>query len=223
MSQSFQAAALEEVQKEHSKYFEALEQHPRLLIGQQVPSTSGEGMETLRDAADAKEWQEAVKTILVKEVQSRAEKAVAENQDYLTTIHSSIELFQKNHDLIPGTASFDTELATRFTELVEPYELRSEDGKLQGYTVAVQPLVERVRAQLTAERQKAASTAPAAPAGTPTPQQQRAAEQARNDAGQFTDPNAAPQAGIPSKAGNSSTTEDFSALFGTIGLPDLRI
>lgn len=222
MSQSYQAAALEEVRKEHVKYFEALEQHPRLLVGAQVPAIGGEGLETLRSTEDAKEWQEAVKSVLAKDVQARAQKSMDESSDYLTTIHSSIELFQKNHDLIPGTAGFDLDLANRFTALAEPYELRTEDGKLQGYTVPVQPLIDQLRTQVKADRSKAATAAPAAPAAAPTPQQQRAAEQARNTQGQFTDPNA-PQEGIPSKAGDSSTTEDFSALFGTIGLPDLRI
>lgn len=222
MSQSYQAAALEEVRKEHGKYFEALEQHPRLLVGAQVPSITGDGMETLRSTDDAKEWQEAVKSVLAKDVQARAQKSMDESSDYLTTIHSSIELFQKNHDLIPGTAGFDTDLANRFTALAEPYELRTEDGKLQGYTVPVQPLIDQLRTQVKAERSKAATAAPVAPAATPTPQQARAAEQARNTQGQFTDPNA-PQEGIPSKAGDSATTEDFSALFGTLGLPDLRI
>jgi hypothetical protein len=222
VQQSYQSAALEEVQKEHAKYFEALEQHPRLLVGVQVPSITGDGMETLRTSEDAKEWQEAVKSVLVKEVQAKAQQSMDESSDYLTTINSSIELFQKNLDLIPGTKGFDLELANRFTKLAEPYELRTEEGKLQGYTVPVQPLIEQLRAQVTAERQKAATPAPVAPAAQPTPQQQRAAEQARNTQGQFTDPNA-PQEGIPSKAGDSSTTEDFSALFGTLGLPDLRI
>ena len=32
-----------------------------------------------------------------------------------------------------------------------------------------------------------------------------------------------PQAGIPSKAGSGAEKEDFSTLFGTIGLPNLQI
>lgn len=205
------------MKKEHGAYFDALEKHPRLLVGTEVPAIGKEGTEVLRDTADAKEWQDAVKSILVEDVRARATKAMDENSDFMATVHASVELFSNNVDLIPGTKEFDKDLADRFTELAEPYELRV-DGKLQGYSVPVQPLVNQLRAKLAAERASLKPAAPAA-AAAPTPQQQRAAEQARNSQGQFD----APQAGIPSKAGNGSQTEDFSALFGTIGLPDFRI
>lgn len=204
--QGFQATALEEVQTEHAKYFDALQQHPRLLVGQQVPRIDGgEGFETLSSTTDAREWQEAVKHVLVQEIQSRASKQMDENREFLQTVHSSIELFQKNADLIPGAESFDQDLAERFTTLATPYELRVE-GKLQGYSIPVQPIIDQIREQLITERQAAAAAAPAAPAAvTPQPP----AEQ--------------PQAGIPAKAGNGSQAEDFSTLFGTIGLPNLQI
>lgn len=213
-TQAFQSTALEEVQEEHSAYFEALEQHPRLLVGTEVPALDREGMETLRDADDAREWQEAVKTILVEEVRDRAQRAMEENEGFLSTIHSSIELFANNSDLIPGTKEFDVELADRFAEMAEPYELQVE-GHLQGYSIPVQPIIDQLRAQITKERTARATpqaaAAPVAAAGTPpTP----AAATRRSDP---------PQAGIPSKAGNSSETEDFSTLFGTIGLPNLQI
>lgn len=202
------------MKKEHSAYFDALEKHPRLLVGTEVPAIGKEGTEVLRDTADAKEWQDAVKSILVEDVRARAAKAMDENSDFMATVHASVELFSSNTDLIPGTKEFDKDLADRFTQLAEPYELRV-DGKLQGYSVPVQPLVNQLRAQLELERKQAAPAAAAAP----TPQQQRAAEQPRNQAGQFD----APQAGIPSKAGSGAQTEDFSALFGTLGIPDFRI
>jgi hypothetical protein len=155
-----------------------------------------------------------VKKLLVDEVKGRAQKQLDDNGDFLTTLHGSIEIFQNNLDLIPGTKDFDTELARRFTELAEPYELRV-DEKLQGYSVPVQPMINHLRAQLQAERAKtpppvtpaapAAGAPPAAAASTPA----APAEQ--------------PQAGIPSKAGDSGEAEDFSTLFGTLGLPNLRI
>ena len=43
------------------KYFEYVQRHPRTLVGEQVPSMTGDGMEVLRDSADAKDWQDAVK------------------------------------------------------------------------------------------------------------------------------------------------------------------
>jgi len=213
MVQFHQGQALDEVRTEHAQYFEALEKHPRLLIGQQVPAIGKDGMETLRDAEDAKDWQDAVKSILVDEVRSRASKAMDEQGDFLTTVHASIELFQNNTDLIPGTKEFDVELANRFATLAEPYELRV-DGKLQGYTIPVQPIVAQLRSQIVAERARAAAAAPtaaspAAGAAAPAAAAQRPV-----------DP---PQAGIPSKAGAGEAAEDFSTLFGTIGLPDFRI
>ena len=178
-----------------------------------MPAISHEGTETLRDTADATEWQEAVKSILVDEVRSRASKSMEDQDDFLTTIHASIDLFQNNADLIPGTKEFDVELANRFAEWATPYELRVDD-KLQGYSIPVQPIVERLRAQLVAERAKTPAAAP--PATTPA------------STGASTPPVAAaqaepPQAGIQSKAGNGTAAEDFSTLFGTIGLPNLQI
>lgn len=222
-TQAYQTDALDEVKTEYSKYFEALEKHPRLLVGQTVPAVGREGDETLRTSDDAKEWQEAVKSVLVDEVRSRASKAMDDNADFLTTVHASIEIFSKNPDLIPGTKEFDVDLANRFVTLAAPYELQHE-GKLQGYSIPVQPIIEQLRTQLVTERAKApaASAAPAAAAGSPaagaapaTPQTPAAA------AGAPAEP---PQAGIPAKAGNSGEgEEDFSTLFGTIGLPDFRI
>lgn len=172
---------------------------------------------TLRDTADAREWQDMAKSVLVEEVQSRASKALDENADFLTSIHSSIELFQKNTDLIPGTKEFDVDLANRFTTLAQPYELVVE-GKLQGYSIPVQPIIDQLRSSLVAERAATAAAAPpaapAAGAAASTPAAPAAASQAAPSA---------PQAGIQSKAGNSSEAEDFSALFGTIGLPNLQI
>ena len=223
-TEAFQSAALEEVQEEHAAYFDALSQHPRLLVGQQVPALDREGMETLNSTEDAREWQDALKTILVEEVQDRAQRAMEENDGFLTTIHSSIDLFANNTDLIPGTKEFDVDLANRFASLAEPYELRVED-KLQGYSIPVQPIIDQLRTQLVAERAKAAAAppvaaapegaAPAAPAaGVTSPPAPTPAAPAPGDA---------PQAGIQSKAGQSDAKEDFSTLFGTIGLPNLQI
>lgn len=215
---ALQAESLEEVREEFQQYFEAIQKHPRMLVGTEVPSLKGEGMETLRDSQDAKDWQEAVKQELSKEISDRVSRKVDDQRPLMETLHNSVELFRTNPDLIPNTKQFDRELADKFAELVQPYELRV-NGKLQGYTIPVQPFVTQLRQQLTASR-AAAAAAPAAP----SPQQQRAQQQQRNDVGQFATDEEAPQAGIPSRAGQSSDDgEDFSTLFGTIGLPTLRI
>jgi len=155
-----------------------------------------------------------VKSLLVAEVQDKASRAMEEQRDFLATVHSSIELFQNNLDLLPGTKGFDVELANRFAALAKPYELRV-DGKLQGYSIPVQPIINQLREQIVEQRKAAPPPAPTA-----------ASTQARDTAtGRFAGQQQAdpPQAGIPSKAGSGDSSEDFSALFGTIGLPNLRI
>lgn len=204
------------MQTEHAQYFEALGQHPRLLVGKQVPAIGKEGMETLRDSNDAKEWQEAVKSILVAEIRDRAERSMEESADFLQTIHASIDLFKNNADLIPGTKDFDRQLADEFAKLATPYEVRV-DGKLQGYTIPVQPIINQLR-----DRLKTTRTA-AAPAGDSTKGSPPAAGAAAPPAPQAQSAPEPPQAGIPSKAGNSGDKEDFSTLFGTIGLPNIQI
>lgn len=192
------------MREEFKGYFDALKKHPRLLVGEQVPALNGPdgAMETLRDAADAKEWQEAVKGLLVEEIQDRAGRSMEASSGIINTVHASIELFTRNPDLIPNTKQFDRTLADRFAALAKPYELRVE-GKLHGYTIPVQPLVEQLRGQLAAERAaKGPTTATPVKPAAPTP-----------------DP---PQMGIQSKAGSGTEAEDFSTLFGTLGLPNLR-
>ena len=173
-----------------------------MLVGTEVPAIGKEGMEVLRDSNDAKEWQEAVRTLLVEEIQSQAKTELEGAADYLETIHASIDLFKNNKDLIPGTKGFNRALADQFAALAKPYEVRVE-GKLQGYSIPVQPIIDQLRSQLKAAPAPAPTTGPA-----PAKPSQKA------------DP---PQAGIQSKAGSQSDKEDFSVLFGTIGLPNLQI
>jgi hypothetical protein len=170
-----------------------------------VPAIGKEGMETLRDSNDAKEWQEAVRALLVEEIRSNAQAKFEENSGLLETIHASIDLFKNNPDLIPGTKGFNKELADEFAKMATPYEVRVE-GKLQGYSIPVQPIIDQMRTLIKA---RTATPLPptSAPAAAPTPRR----------------PAEPPQAGIPSKAGSSSEKEDFSTLFGTIGLPNLQI
>lgn len=184
-----------------------------MLVGTQVPAIGRDGMETLKSTEDAKEWQEAVKSLLVQEVRAKAEVKIEEAKPFLDTIHASIDLFKNNPDLIPGTKGFDVKLANSFAAMVAPYEIRSDkDKKLVGYSIPVQPIIDQLRAQ-----QKAAAPTPAAAPAAPSAP---AAPAAPATLGKPADP---PQAGITSKAGASSEKEDFSTLFGTIGLPNLQI
>lgn len=184
----------------------------------EVPAIGREGTVRLSSTEEAREWQDAVKHELAAEVRDRASRQLDEQRGTLNTLHASVELFQKNTDLVPGTASFDTELANRFAAMAKPYELRTDEGKLNGYTIPVQPLIDSLRTQLQSERAAASAApagAPAAPVSTPGQQAPAAAASTPGDQ---------PQAGITSKAGNSGEqAEDFSTLFGTIGLPNLTI
>lgn len=190
------------VQQEFSKYFDVLRQPARTLVGKEVPSLSGDGsMERLRDSADAKDWQESVKGILADMIQERVTARQEQLAPVFTTVHESIQLFQNNPDLIPRTAGFNRELADSFASAVSAYEVR-QNGKLIGYTVPVQPIINALRQQIVARQQ----TAPAAPAA-PSPQQQRAAEQPRTPTGQWD----GPQAGLQSKAGSAGAGTDEGA------------
>ena len=202
MMEMYKQEGLEALEAEYPKYFEALNKHPRLLVGTEVPSLRGEGTETLRDSGDAKEWQEAVRSILQDDLKRRVAARSDESQGFLRTVHSSIELFQNNADLVPGTKQFDRELADEFIKLAKPYEVRNGDDKLIGFQIPVQPLIDSVRQRLAASR----TAPPPAPPAPPAPEETHQ-----------------PQAGIPAKAGNSGEgAEDFSTLFSTLGLGGLR-
>jgi hypothetical protein len=203
VTKSYQEQAYNQAREDYEKYFEALEKHPRLLVGTEVPRIGEEGFEVLRDTSDAKEWQEAVRSLLVAEIKEQATLEMEESQDFLETVHNSIALFQNNPDLIPGTKGFDRRLADQFAGMMKPYEVRVE-GKLQGYSIPVQPIIDNLRTQLKA------STAPVPPPVAAVPPETRPRAEP-------------PQAGIQSKAGSSTDKEDFSTLFGTIGLPHLQI
>lgn len=189
------------MQAQYGRYFEQLRKHPRQLVGQQVPSINGrEGMETLRDSQDAADWQGAVKQLLSNELRDRVSRRADADRQTMDVLHSSIGLFQNNNDLVPGTRQFNRVLADRFGEIAKPYELRV-DGKLQGWSIPVQPLIDQLRKQLAeqAKQQPPAPPAPAAPVQAPAPKD---------------DP---PQRGLPSRAGASTEEEDYSVFFGTLG------
>lgn len=212
--QGYQQEAFEQARKDYENYFVALEKHPRLLVGTEVPAIGKEGMERLKDSNDAKEWQEAVRSILVQEIREAAQTKMEGSQQFLQTVHASIDLFKNNPDLIPGVKTFNRQLADEFATLAAPYEIR-QDGKLQGYSIPVQPIIDNPRSQQAARAQTAGSGPATQQASTPgSPAAPPAAGSTPVDP---------PQAGIPAKAGSSAEKEDFSTLFGTIGLPHLQI
>lgn len=215
--QQHQTAALAETREKFPRYFEALNKHPRALVGSKVPAASdnepgrdADGFVVLKDSADAKEWQEATKQNLVAEIRDNAQRRAEANPGHMQTIHQSIELFQNNSDLVPGTKQFDKNLADRFAAIAKAYEVRDDAGKLMGYSIATQPLIDQLRSQIAAEGKAAP-----APASPPQP--------AGAGAGQAAPKEEAPQAGIQSKSGNSVEGQNMDTFWGTIGLSGIRI
>lgn len=221
INESLTSAAYQEVQEGFSSYFDALKKHPRMLVGQEVPSLQGEGMETLRDSEDAKEWQEAVKALLSQEIADLASRKQEELSSTFETLHASVDLFKNNIDLIPGTKQFDRDLADQFVALVKDYEVRNEEGKLIGYAVPVQPLINNLRSQLSVQRASSKAAAGGAKGGVPPAKAPAGSRQGKAAAPEVD----GPQAGIRSAPGGagSDSSSDFSTLFGTIGLPDMVI
>lgn len=209
---SFRQQAVQEVNAEIGpKYDEALRKPPYLLVGERVPDLRG-GSEPvlLRDSADAREWQEAAKTLIEAEIQSRVASKTEEVKPMLSVIQESLLMFRNNPDLMPNTKEFDKQLADRIADLAGDYELRV-NGKLYGYQVDVQPLINKVRAQLNQERGAAGAT---------TNRQQQVAQQPRQPNGQFD----GPQAGIPSKAGTSGEAgDDYSAFWDSMGMKGMIV
>ena len=115
---------------------------------------------------------------------------------------------------MPNTAKFDKELADSVVKFAKPYEVRA-DGKLMGYSIPLQALVEQERQALKDRR----ASQPAAPASTGAPAAQQ--QPAQGDAPK---PSEAPQAGIQSRAGQSGEgADDLDALWGTLGLSGIRL
>lgn len=195
-------STLAEVQEEYKPYFDRLRQHPRTLVGTEVQSVNGKGKEVLRDAEDARQWQEAVKQLLVQDIERRVETKREDLKEAYATVHSSIDMFRNNADLVPGTKQFDKDLANEFVAMVKDFEIRN-NGKLIGYSVPVQPIINQLRSKLVSSRAAAATPPPA-----PSAQQQRAAAQPRSeDTGRWE----GPQVGITSKAGSSVEGDDAAA------------
>jgi hypothetical protein len=195
---------MEEVKKDHAKYFEALDKHPRQLVGEKVPDLrpgkGPEDFETLKDSADAAEWQEMVKRILVDEIKDKATKALEANSSAHTVTQQAIAIFQNNKDLVPKTKEFDKELADEFIKIAGSYALKDDKGKTLGFSIPVQPIIDQVRASLQARRAAAPPATGETPPATPPA------------------PGEPPQQGIPSKPGAAADQNTFvSDLFGTLG------
>lgn len=216
-ARSFKAQATRELfETLDDKYTKALNKHPRLLVGDTVPDLKGgDGEIRIHDSADAKEWQEAAQSLIQADIESRVKVKEEEVAPVMSAIQDSILLFQNNADLMPGTKEFDLELANEFASLVKSFEFRI-DGKLFGYHADVQPILNQLRVRLATQRGASKATQTQQQAA----KQQQAANQSRNDAGQFD----APQAGITSKAGSSGEPEDdYGTFFNGVGMKGMTV
>lgn len=201
-TESFQSAAIAQAQEDYPHYIERLQMHPLELVGKELPAIDGSDQPvTFRTAQEVEQWQGAVRTILQRELEATVAERMQESNEVLDVVHSSIEMFRANPDLVPGTKNYNQRLAAEFVRIAEPYALRM-NGKLTGYSIPVQGLIDRVRAQVSA--------APAAPAA---PAKKTAAA-----------PAAKPQAGIPSKAGaGGGQGEDYSPMWKALGIDSAPI
>ena len=196
---------VEAFQEEYSHYTDLLDLHPMELVGKEVPPLDGSEQNVVfRTTAEAKEYQEAVKTVLSRMMRSEVEQLREADDEVITVVHNSIEMFQTNPDLVPGSKSFNRELADQVMGLVEPYALRM-GGKLTGFSIDIQGIIDQTRGRL----KQAGAAAPA-----PAPAKKAAARR----------PAQAPQGGIASKAGTSGAQgEDFSPMWAALGINSMPV
>ena len=175
---------------------------PYLLVGQPVPDLRG-GKEPvrLRDTEEASQYQASLKHVFDSEVKKIVTAKENDVKPIMSVVQDSIQLFENNKDLYPGTAEFDKDLADRFAKVAKSFEV-IVNGKLYGWQGNMQPLINELRSEL-ATRRGAAGVTQQQPQ-QPSARQQQAATQPRQDNGQFD----GPQASIASKAGMSGTPDD---------------
>ena len=199
----YRQEVLAETEEVYSQYVERLQLHPLELVGKPLPPLSADGNDiTFSTAAEVREWQDAVKSVLRREIEGKIESLREQDEEVLSVVHSSIAMFQNNTDLIPKTAGFNKQLATTVSQLLKPYELRM-DGKLTGYSIDTQGIIDQARGQLKS----------AAPAAAAAPAKKAAAKKA-----------APPQAGLSSRAGTSGAGgEDYAPMWNALGIDTVPI
>ena len=215
---TYRAQARQEVMNDiEPRFLEVLKTPSRLLAGEQVPSLKQKGqMETLRDSADAEDYKKTLQYLVDTEIDDLAQAKVNEIKPMMSVVQDSIQMFQSNPDLMPGTKQFDKELADQVAAVGKAYELRV-DGKLYGYNVPMQPIINQLRTQLSTAR---GATGEQSAQAQREAQARRAAEQERNEAGQFQ----GPQGGIQSKSGMTGDSgEDWSTFWNGVGMPGLNV
>lgn len=199
---TYQAQALQEAEENYGHYIDSLKMHPMELIGKALPPLTADGDDVVfSTAAEVREWQEAVQTVIRRELEQRISHLAEEDAEVINVVYSSIELFKNNHDLIPNSKGFNRQLADNVARLLKPYELRM-DGKLTGYSIDPQGIIDQARGQLSQQ--------PAAPAPAKKAPAKKAAPR--------------PQAGVRSKAGASGgQEEDYTPMWNALGIDHVPI
>lgn len=191
--ENHQQTALEGIREDYGHYIDRLEMHPMELLGVELPPIDGSDKTvSFNTVQDVRDWQEAVQTVLRRDVQARVDAFTEEDQDVRSVIQDSIQLFVNNPDLNPKSSGFNKELADEVARIARPYALKM-DGKLTGYSIPIQGIVDQVRAS---QANRAAPATASAPVGKkPTKPAER------------------PQAGVQSKAGTSQEGSNEADIF----------
>jgi len=202
------------------QFFDIMRLRPTQMVGMEVPSVrpgaAPEERIKLLDSAMARQYQEDIGGMIEDQITDVASRQADSLRPMMSVIQDAIQMLDNNPDLIPGTKGFDPELQKRVIEVGKSYEVRA-NGKMMGYQVKMQPIINVIRNELAKERgtvgaqkqqqQQAAARSAAAAA--------RAAEQPRRQGGQFD----SPQVGITSKTMPSGKEEaDYTPFWEATGL-----
>lgn len=191
--ENHQQVALEGIREDYGHYIDRLEMHPMELLGVELPPIDGSDKAvSFNTVQDVRDWQEAVQTVLRRDVQARVDALSEEDQDVRSVIQDSIQLFVNNPDLNPKSSGFNKALADEVARIARPYALKM-DGKLTGYSIPIQGIVDQVRAS-QANRATPAAASPALDKKPAKPAER-------------------PQAGVQSRAGTSQEGSNEADIF----------
>lgn len=199
IEEAVRASARAEVEERiDPKYRDLQMKHPMELVNMTLPSLRSDAKpgdtERILDSAMARDYQEAMQKIFDREVEDVVNQRQQEVEPQLALLQRTYVMFQKNPDIVPGSKTFDKELADRFAKVAGSYTYK-QNGKALGYSIDVQPLIDNIRDTLQAERKSK-------PDRSET-QRQAVLNQPRQPNGQFD----SPQQGLLSKPGRVGTGE----------------
>jgi hypothetical protein len=220
MESSFRQAATAEVEADIDKVFlDILNDDPYQLATKSVPDirpgAANDAKVTLRDSSEAKAYQESLAKLVKAEIDDVVKQKTDQIRPLMSVTQESALLLQSNPDLIPDTDKYDPELAALVYEVGKSYELKVND-KVIGFQVPMQPIINKLRGDLEKSRGVDGVVQQQMSA-----QQQRAAEQAREQDGKF----AGPQGGILSKqnASGEGGEDEYSTFWSSVGMEGMGL